>query len=832
MASFQKAVNGLCSTIPPGKDITDDFLKQIKLKGVQLRPYQTKGLQWLIQRHSSRLTGCVLGDDMGLGKTLQTVSFLLYLHSACRDGLLSLVVCPLSVTAQWKAELEKIAPDLSVCVYTQGKEERVEKQRDLGSTPCNVILTTYEIVLKDSTFLHQFSWSIVVVDEAHHLKNSSSKLHETLTDFNAGFRLLLTGTPMQNSMDELYSLLCFVCPSTFPIRNMDLFCAYYRDTANEEVVKRLHELLKPLLLRRTRNEVLGDLPEKSDLLLFCGMTQLQREQYKALLMKDTSAFSGSGSRTSLMNILMNLRKCANHPYLFNGVEPEPFELGDHLIESSGKLFVIDKLLDHLKVNGHRVLLFSQMTRMLDIIQDYLGYRGYSYERLDGSVRGEERFVALQNFQKDEHTFVFLLSTKAGGVGLNLVGADTVVFVDSDFNPQNDLQAAARAHRIGQTRAVKVIRLVARNTVDEVIIKRAAAKLELTNRVIESGQFSGLSGGSGSGPPGGRCSEEKTSVSDLVEMLKFGLGSLLQSSDDGQNEVVFEDILGRSENGQWLDAETSQHKETNRSEKQFDDNIYMYEGQDYSKISSEADKKAFDELLVLEDEIAGATLEQRVLRRENKGVVQFEIPVATRKRRTWTPEELAERRKKREEAKAKKMKLMEEEKQRKAEERLKRKLELWEESGYCSANIGAESDGEEDEFEEEEEEKEGCDLGYLRGDVTHPQCLGDEDALILHCVDNSGHWGRGGVFSALLARSTAPKLQYELAHKMKDLHLGDAHIVPVDDRESREHGHDYAVLIVAQSRNNEGRLSGIQLSALDIALKKIAKAAIDKKGAQE
>jgi len=169
------------------------------------------------------------------------------------------------------------------------------------------------------------------------------------------------------------------------------------------------------------------------------------------------------------------------------VEPEPFELGEHLVDASGKLQVIDQLLVFLKARGHKVLMFSQMARMLDIIQDYLGYRGYSYERLDGSVRGEERYLAIQNFNETEETFIFLLSTRAGGQGLNLMSADTVIFVDNDFNPQNDLQAAARAHRIGQTRPVKVIRLVARSTVEEIVLKRADDKLKLTNTVIEGGK---------------------------------------------------------------------------------------------------------------------------------------------------------------------------------------------------------------------------------------------------------------------------------------------------------------------------------------------------------
>eukprot|EP00731_Ephydatia_muelleri_P023270 Em0015g853a len=322
----------------------------------------------------------------------------------------------------------------------------------------------------------------MIIDEGHRLKNSSSVLYGILKQIKVPFHLLLTGTPVQNNLSECAANLC----------------TQFSNIKDEGVASMLHFVLQPFLLRRVKSEVLLDLPEKSEVILYTGLSAVQKKLYKAILTKDVSAFGESGSKTRLMNVLVQLRKCVNHPYLFDGVEPEPFEAGEHLIEASGKLFIIDKLLAHLKSRGHRVLMFSQMTRMLDVIQDY---RGYTYERLDGSVRGEERFLAVKNFSNDPESFVFLLSTRAGGQGLNLVGADTIIFVDSDFNPQNDLQAAARAHRIGQIRPVKVIRLLGKNTVEKVILKRAYAKLELTATVIEGGQFShGTTGGIAVGQP--------------------------------------------------------------------------------------------------------------------------------------------------------------------------------------------------------------------------------------------------------------------------------------------------------------------------------------------
>ncbi|XP_037530300.1 chromodomain-helicase-DNA-binding protein 1-like [Nematolebias whitei] len=298
----------------------------------------------------------------------------------------------------------------------------------------------------------RWNWEVLVVDEAHRLKNQNSLLHKTLTTFSVCFRVLLTGTPVQNNLQELYSLLSFIQPSIFAPEDTDSFVDSYSNIQNRPAqAAELQSILEPFLLRRVKSEVAVDLPKKTELVVYHGMSALQKKYYKAILMKDMEAFGNEhSSQNRLLNILMNLRKCVDHPYLFDGVEPEPFEIGEHLIDASGKLFLLDSMLTFLHKGGHRILLFSQMTRMLDILQDYMEYKGYSYERLDGSVRGEERNLAVKNFSSKE-IFVFLLSTKAGGVGMNLTAADTVIFVDSDYNPQNDLQAAARCHRIGQNR---------------------------------------------------------------------------------------------------------------------------------------------------------------------------------------------------------------------------------------------------------------------------------------------------------------------------------------------------------------------------------------------
>uniref|UniRef100_A0A663DPT9 Chromodomain-helicase-DNA-binding protein 1-like n=1 Tax=Aquila chrysaetos chrysaetos TaxID=223781 RepID=A0A663DPT9_AQUCH len=685
--------------------------------GIQLRPYQIEGVNWLVQCYEVQ-HGCILGDEMGLGKTCQTISLLLYLAKKITNKERFLILCPLSVLSNWKEELERFAPGLSFVTYIGNKEERPKLQQNLKEqSHFHALLTTYEgsnAVL----CLFSFNWAALVVDEAHRLKNQSSLLYKTLSEFSVGFSLLLTGTPIQNSLQELYSLLSLIEPDIFPREQVKEFVEYYQAIEKEsEPAKELHNLLQPFLLRRVKSEVAAELPKKVEVVLYHGMSALQRKYYKAILMKDLDAFeSETGRKVTLQNVLIQLRKCVAHPYLFNGVEPEPFEIGDHIVEASGKLCLLDKLLSFLYAGGHRVLLFSQMTQLLDILQDYMDYRGYSYERLDGSVRGEERHLAIKNFGQ-QPIFIFLLSTRAGGVGMNLTAADTVIFTDSDFNPQNDLQAIARAHRIGQHKPVKIIRLIGRDTIEEIIYRRAASKLRLTNAIVEGGQFA-----LGAPKPQGAAE---------LQALLTGL-------------------------------------------------------------------------------------------REQ----------STRRKHLLSPEELEARRKKRQEAAAKRARLMEEKAAAKAEAEHKKKMAWWEANHYTSTCLPSEESDSEEEFEEDEAglnmdlDYKDADLNcikYVMGDVTHPKAE-EEDAIIVHCLDDSGRWGRGGLFTALEARSDQPRKIYEMAGKMKDLELGGTLLFPIDDKKSRKKGQDLLALIVAQHRDRSNNLSGIKLSALEKGLKKIYLAA--------
>ncbi|XP_029434009.1 chromodomain-helicase-DNA-binding protein 1-like isoform X2 [Rhinatrema bivittatum] len=740
------------------------------LTGLQLRPYQLEGVNWLIQCFKD-YHGCILGDEMGLGKTCQTISLLVYLRESLKQKDPFLVLCPLSVLSNWKEELARFSPGLSVMIYAGDKEKRAELQQDLRNMATfHVLLTTYEICLKDAGWLkNAFNWCILVVDEAHRLKNQNSLLHKTLSEFPVGFKVLLTGTPIQNNLEELYSLLSFIEPDVFPREVTNEFVDHYQE--------------------------------------------LDEDTEQNAFENDT------GKKARLVNVLAQLRKCVAHPYLFDGVEPEPFQIGEHLVEASGKVHLLDKILAFLHTGGHRVLLFSQMTRMLDVLQDYMEYRGYSYERLDGSVRGEERHLAIKSFSH-QPIFVFLLSTKAGGVGMNLTAADTVIFVDSDYNPQNDLQAAARVHRIGQNKPVKVIRLIGRDTVEEIIYRRAMSKLRLTNTVMEGGQFA-LSG-------------QKAPVgTELNEILKFGLDKLLSCEESSIQEVDLKDVLGDSRGGEWV-TDALRRQEDEEEGGDWESHMYLYEGRDYSKEPSNEDKKLFEQLLELQRiTLDTAKTEGRALRNKSSFPLTGQLDLPARKKRLLSPEELAKRQKKRQEAAAKRARLMEEKKKEREEEEQRKKLAWWESCGYRSPCIASEESDDEEESEEEEVEAFGFDVDskeaeqfsirYVIGDITHPKA-GDEDAVIVHCVDDSGRWGRGGLFTAFESRSDQPRKIYEMAGKMKDLVLGGVLLFPIDDKKSRNQGHDLLALIVAQHRDRSKNLSGIKLAALEEGLKKIYLAA--------
>eukprot|EP00268_Persea_americana_P027611 TRINITY_DN26957_c0_g1_i11.p1 TRINITY_DN26957_c0_g1~~TRINITY_DN26957_c0_g1_i11.p1 ORF type:complete len:449 (+),score=71.27 TRINITY_DN26957_c0_g1_i11:142-1488(+) len=442
---------------------------------------------------------------MGLGKTLQAISFLSYLKVQHHTPGPFLVLCPLSVTDGWVSEFANFCPTLRVLSYVGEKEFRRGLRRmvyehvmqqpsssDVQSAlPFDALLTTYDIVLLDQDFLCQIPWHYTVIDEAQRLKNPSSVLYSVLEQrFVIPRRLLMTGTPIQNNLSELWALMHFCMPSIFATLEqfISTFSEAGRDAAEiKERFKFLKYVLRAFMLRRTKAMLVESgslmLPPLTEITVMAPLVVLQKKVYLSILRRELpqllAVSSGASSHQSLQNTVIQLRKACSHPYLFPGIEPEPYEEGEHLVQASGKLIVLDQLLHKLHATGHRVLLFAQMTHTLDILQDFLELRRYTYERLDGSIRAEERFAAIRSFsqqpikddlktQANQHgAFVFMISTRAGGVGLNLVAADTVIFYEQDWNPQVDKQALQRAHRIGQMNHVLSINLVTEHSVEEI-----------------------------------------------------------------------------------------------------------------------------------------------------------------------------------------------------------------------------------------------------------------------------------------------------------------------------------------------------------------------------
>ncbi|KAG5873587.1 hypothetical protein JTB14_032888 [Gonioctena quinquepunctata] len=517
-----------------------------------LRDYQIHGLNWMI--HSwTKENSVILADEMGLGKTIQTICFLYYLFNTHQLHGPFLCVVPLSTMTSWQREFAQWAPDLNLVTYLGDVQSRdTIRQYEWcyeGSKRLkfNAILTTYEIVLKDKAFIGSLSWAVILVDEAHRLKNDDSLLYKALMEFDTNHRLLITGTPLQNSLKELWALLHFIMPSKF-----DTWEDFEKEHENASTkgYGKLHRQLEPFILRRVKKDVEKSLPAKVEQILRVEMTAIQKQYYKWILTKNYNALRRGvkGSSTTFLNIVIELKKCCNHAFLTKPTEYEnQNSQQDHLqmlLRGSGKLVLLDKLLIRLRETGHRVLIFSQMVRMLDILAEYLQLRHFPFQRLDGGIKGELRRQALDHFNAEgSQDFCFLLSTRAGGLGINLATADTVIIFDSDWNPQNDLQAQARAHRIGQKNQVNIYRLVTARSVEEEIVERAKQKMVLDHLVIQRMDTTGRTvldkkGSSNNNP---------FNKEDLTAILKFGAEELFKDEDeDEEPNCDIDEILRRAE----------------------------------------------------------------------------------------------------------------------------------------------------------------------------------------------------------------------------------------------------------------------------------------------
>ncbi|KMQ96039.1 atp-dependent helicase brm [Lasius niger] len=432
----------------------------------KLKEYQIKGLEWLVSLFNNNLNG-ILADEMGLGKTIQTIALVTYLMEKKKVNGPFLIIVPLSTLSNWVLEFEKWAPSVVVVSYKGSPAGRRAIQSQMRATKFNVLLTTYEYVIKDKGVLAKLQWKYMIIDEGHRMKNHHCKL-------------------TQVELNEEETIL---------------------------IIRRLHKVLRPFLLRRLKKEVESQLPDKVEYIIKCDMSGLQKVLYKHMQSKGVLLTDGSekgkqgkGGAKALMNTIVQLRKLCNHPFMFQAIEEKYCEhvgtqgsgviTGPDLFRASGKFELLDRILPKLKATNHRVLLFCQMTQLMTIMEDYLSWRGFMYLRLDGTTKAEDRGDLLKKFNDPgSEYFLFLLSTRAGGLGLNLQAADTVIIFDSDWNPHQDLQAQDRAHRIGQKNEVRVLRLMTVNSVEERILAAARYKLNMDEKVIQAGMFDQKSTGS-------------------------------------------------------------------------------------------------------------------------------------------------------------------------------------------------------------------------------------------------------------------------------------------------------------------------------------------------
>ncbi|KAL7319394.1 hypothetical protein PS15m_002531 [Mucor circinelloides] len=507
------------------------------LKGGTLMKHQMEALNWLLYQWEKHQP-CILADDMGLGKTIQVISFLFYLY---RKFVIYpfLIVVPNSTATNWVREFAKWAPEMIVVPYFGlAPARKLAMDNEImdakGQIKCHVVIATYESAIETSK-LHDVFWPVLIVDESQRLKNDESLLFRTLARMKVDHIILLTGTPMQNRLRELFNIMHFIRPLEFKGDEADNYQEMTRPQIEE-----LHSRLKPYFLRRTKQEVLKKLPPKYELIVPISMTPLQKEVYKLCLSSEIietlTEATGSKRQKGLSNIFTNLRKTLNHPYLLDGVEleqPTPADVQKSMIEACGKLKLFHQMLPKLLERGHRVLLFSTMTRNLDIVEDYLDYEIVKYVRIDGSTKENNRVKAIDEFNApNSKVNVFLLSTRAGGVGINLATADTVIIWDSDFNPYADLQAISRAHRIGQANMVIIYRFMTRLSVEEKILQIGKKKMALEHVVVERMK-----------------ADEEEQIEDLESILKYGTEALFDNDDSKDiryDDAAIDNLLNREQ----------------------------------------------------------------------------------------------------------------------------------------------------------------------------------------------------------------------------------------------------------------------------------------------
>ena len=531
------------------------------VKGGELMEYQMEGLNWLYYRWFSN-ENAILADEMGLGKTIQIIALLATLVQD-HNCFPFLLVVPNSTCPNWRREIKRWAPSLRVVTYFGTAASRnLAYQHELfpeGSKElrCHVVVTSYDAASDDSClrFFRRVPWQGLVVDEGQRIKNDKTILYSALSALKIPFRILVTGTPLQNSARELFNLLQFLDDS-FDAASLELEFA----ELTAQNVPRLHDMIRPFFLRRTKAQVLTFLPPIAQIIVPVSMSVVQKKLYMSILAKNlellraiftTDAIKKS-ERSSLNNILMHLRKCLCHPFVYSQEIEErntnPAASHRNLVEASSKLQLLELLLPKLKERGHRVLIFSQFLDMLTIIEDFLDGLQLLHHRLDGNVSSLQKQKRIDEFNApDSKLFAFLLSTRAGGVGINLATADTVIILDPDFNPHQDIQALSRAHRIGQKKKVLCYQLMTRASAEEKIVQIGRKKMALDHVLIE------------------KMDANDTEGLDMESMLRHGASELFNDNSDHDikyDNASVDKLLDRSQ------IENTQAGKDNSAESQF------------------------------------------------------------------------------------------------------------------------------------------------------------------------------------------------------------------------------------------------------------------------
>ncbi|OBT95840.2 hypothetical protein VE01_06068 [Pseudogymnoascus verrucosus] len=506
------------------------------LTGGKLMEYQMEGMNWLLYNFH-REKNVILADEMGLGKTIQVIAALTALIKEKPKCWPFLIVVPNSTCPNWRREIKQWAPSLRVVTYYGSREARETAMKyelfpeGRSELAAHIVVTSYEAPVDESSraFFRKTKWAGLIVDEGQRLKNDKNLLYGALTALHVPFRVLLTGTPLQNNKKELFTLLQFLDPEI----NATTLDEKYEELTNENLPE-LHDLIRPYFLRRTKAMVLKFLPPMAQVIIPVTMSTVQKKLYKSILSKSPELLRSifgkdqaqlkPSERGSLNNILMQLRKCLCHPFVYSEAIEERSNnravLHRNLVDASSKLQLLEIMLQKLQERGHRVLIFSQFLKQLDIIEDFLDGLGLQFQRLDGNVGTLEKQKRIDAFNApDSPLFAFLLSTRAGGVGINLATADTVIIMDPDFNPHQDLQALSRAHRIGQKNKVLVFQLMTKDSAEEKIVQIGRKKMALDHALIEA------------------MDEDDDAGVDLQTILQHGATALFE--DDDQNDIRYD-----------------------------------------------------------------------------------------------------------------------------------------------------------------------------------------------------------------------------------------------------------------------------------------------------